>query len=291
MHKPSNSNHPLFTPLEDLELSESIVMCVYGASGSGKTHFAGSAGFEGRAAMLNIGGGIATLRNAIFRQKYPLAEKMIVATIHETMNPKVATGYNQCEDAVRFLFNQRLDDWDTLIVDDMTALRRFALNLALEINQKGDRSKTKATFEKDEIALVTVADFGTEMQLTEKFILELIGLCKEANKHLICTAHERNNYGKAPSIGAEQPVTKTMPGFTGKTFPDSVTGHFDITWHAEVVGGGANTHRQMRTVGSESITVNTKLGGLFKEIERDIDFPEVLRRVKEGKLLDNSKKR
>jgi hypothetical protein len=278
----SNESPVKFQTLDEYNPGQSVVQLIYGASGSGKTQYAGSAGHQGRAVFINIGGGAVTLKNPIFRKKYPLAGGMIMVTVDEDVNPANAEAYDKVTSTLEWLFNNKLDQFDSVIVDDITALRRFAMNKGIELNGKVDKSKTKTIFKNEDIALVGVQDYAAEMSLTEAFIIELVAMCKIAGKHLVMTAHERNLFAPPATIGGEPVLKKTMPGFTGKTFPDAVTGLFDCTWHAEAVGAGTNTAFRMRTLGSESLTCNTKWGGIFKPTEDGLDFPTVVARIQEA---------
>jgi DNA replication protein DnaC len=53
---------------QDMIPKDSDTMLIYGSSGSGKTHFAGS--FGDRTLYINIGSGISTLYGAKFQSMY-----------------------------------------------------------------------------------------------------------------------------------------------------------------------------------------------------------------------------
>jgi hypothetical protein len=118
------------------------------------------------------------------------------------------------------------------------------------------------------------------MDLVEKFVLTYIRMCKEAHKHLIMTAHERITFNPPTSLGAEPTINHIKPGFTGRTFPDAVTGHFDLVWHAEKIGGGEQIKYRMRTLGDSSLTAHTKWGGIFPTLLESPKFLDVVAKIR-----------
>lgn len=265
--------------LSELKKGSSIAILFYGGSGCGKTNFCGTAG--SRALGINIGGGISTIQS----EKFKLANNNpdpIIETITEEAVPDKAIAFDRVCDILDVYLSKQLNDFDTVWIDDITALRRFALNKGLEVNQKLGKSKSRAIGKEYDVVVSTVQDYGIEMSLMEQFVIEYISICRSANKHLIMTAHERINFNAPTAIGAEPTVSSIKPGFTGRTFPDAVTGHFDLVWHAEKLGGGEQIKYRARTVGDGSLTAHTKIG-VFPTILEKPNFLEVVKKIQEGK--------
>lgn len=265
--------------LNDIERGTSIIMLAYGGSGVGKTHFCGSAG--SRSLIINIGGGIATLQSKGFRNNNKDYNPFI-ETISEDAVPTAAKAFDEVCNVIDQYLSKQSGDFDTIIVDDVTALRRFAMNKGLEINQKLGKSKSASTSKMFDIPIVAVQDYGIEMQLMESFTLEYIRLCKEANKHLIMTAHERVSFNTPTSIGGEPTINSIKPGFTGRLFPDAVTGHFDLVWHFEKMGGGEQIKYRARTIGDNNLTAHTKWSGIFSILEPNPNFLDIIKKIKEN---------
>jgi hypothetical protein len=262
--------------LSDLEIGESIIQLYYGGSGTGKTTYCGSAG--SRSLIINIGGGLTSIQSSAWRKLHP-NHNPFVETIVEEGQPKVAKAFDQVCDIMDTYLKAHGDEIDTFIIDDITALRRFAMNKGLEVNQKLGRSKSKNTSDQYDVNIITVQDYNLEMQLIEQFVVEYIGICRAAKKHLIMTAHERITYNTPQTIGAEPTVSSIKPGFTGRTFPDAVTGYFDLVWHAEKLGGGERINYRARTIGDGSLTAHTKFRGIFPVIYENPDFLDVVKKI------------
>ncbi len=266
--------------LSEIEVGESVVMLVYGPSGSGKTHFAGTAG--SRTLIANTGVGIVTLKSPGFKARHPGVDP-IVETVYEGILPDKAAGHDQlCDLLDRYLDpkNPEFNEYDTVVIDDATALRRMAMNKALEINADLDKSKSLTASRKHGSLVVAVQDYGEEMAIVDQFITDYIMLCKKHNKHFILLAHERNEYGKAAGIGQPKPLIKTRPGFTGQTFPDSVTGHFDHVWYLETQGGGDRVFYYARTAGDSALTAKTRWDGVFPVRIQNPNFLNVVKTIR-----------
>jgi hypothetical protein len=116
------------------------------------------------------------------------------------------------------------------------------------------------------------------MSLMEQFVIHYISRCKELNKHLIMTAHQRISYNPPTTIGGEQTIANIKPGFTGKTFPDYITGFFDLVWHAEKLGGGEQIKYRARTSGDSALTAHTKIGS-FPTLLENPNFQSVVKSI------------
>lgn len=266
--------------LSEMPQGASVTCLYYGGSGVGKTNFCGTAG--SRALGINIGGGLATIQNPNFRKRHPNVNP-IIETIFEESIPVKATAFDAVGDVLDSYMNDpvKLDEVDTFWVDDITALRRFAMNKGLEVNQQLNKSKSLAAAQKHDFLVVAVQDYQAEMSLMEQFVIHYVSRCKELNKHLIMTAHQRVTYNPPTAIGGEQTVNNIKPGFTGKTFPDYITGNFDLVWHAEKLGGGEGIKYRARTVGDNSLTAHTKIG-LFPTLLENPNFLDVVKKIREG---------
>jgi hypothetical protein len=286
-------NNPSFKirRLSEIERDESICILLWGGAGTGKTYFCGTAG--SRTLFINIGVGIATLKSPDFTKRYQADP--VVVDIDEKLdeyllkNPEVLSkndvswAFDLVTDAVDLAIDgEYKDEVDTIVVDDATALRRIAMNKGIMWSEQWRKSETRKNFVKSDLLMPDITDYPFEMDLVEQFVAGTIKKCKAAGKHLIITAHEREIYGKPARIGDPPPLLKVRPGFTGKTFPDEVVQYFDLTWRTQAVGGGSNVVYRIRTVGDENMVAKSRWGGIFNVEEKDLSFPEVVRRIREG---------
>jgi len=278
-----------FEYLNETPPYESVIMLYYGGSGVGKTVFVGSAG--PRTLIINIGQGEVVLKTPWARNRFYKSGFPIIATINEEKDPKTgyfiaADAFDKVKDAIEWGLDKFPDRFDTIAVDDATALKAFAMNKGLELNEDFNRSRTLAMSktEKSQGAYVpAVQDYGAEMDLIDDFMDSTKRICRAEKKHFIMTAHERYIYKKMKDqsgkvIGEE--VDKVRPGFTGKTFPDEITAHFDLVWHAEVVRTTQGAIYRCHTEDSMGIKAKSRYPETFKNPHLHPDFLKVVATIK-----------
>lgn len=252
-------------------------MLLYGSSKTGKTYFAGTAG--SRTLYLNTGDGLETLLSPAFTRRYPESNGMIIADIREAGATTTADAF----DAVCRVIDNALEnlsgEFDTVVLDEASALRRFALNKAMELNTQARTSGTRKS-RMDTFVKPDIGDYGLEMQMIEWFLGTYIPIFKEARKNFLMIAHERQVYGKPPKIGDEAPLIKVLPGFTGKTFPDTVPAYFDDVWRSETAG--SNVYR-VRTYGNDKQVGGNRHGGVFEQTESDPNYLKLLNKIRSAR--------
>jgi len=270
--------------LNDIPMgTEPINLLLYGSSGSGKTAFCGSAG--DRTLIISPSNGLATLKSKWFHDTFksnPFIEEVPLDDVTS------AKSYDRYCDIIDLYLEKRADEIDTIIVDDATTFRRAAMNKGLELGGKLNISKTKSKMEaiKTDVVVPAVQDFGMEMRLVEMFVRGTADLCKSKGKHFILTAHERLLMEKGLNIGDVPTIRRIMPGFTGQTFPDDITGLFDMTWHTEVKGSGDKTFYQIRTQGDSVIVAKTRYAGIFPAfLEKQPLFTDVVKLIQSNTPL------
>jgi hypothetical protein len=262
---------------------ESWIVMVYGPSKTGKTYFAGTAG--ARSLFLNVGDGIETLMAPGFTQRYPESKNMIIADIRETRPDNVAEAFDKLTDTLDHALKVFPDKFDTVILDEATAFRKYAMNKATELNTEARTRNTSRAKRTEDFVKPDIGDYGTEMQMIEWFLGQYVPKFKEAGKHFLMLAHERQLFAKPGKIGDEPVLKKVQPGFTGKTFPDTVPAYFDDVWHSEQVGGGTNVVYRFRTAGDEGEVGGSRHSGIFSVVETDPNFQQMLSRIKAAQPL------
>lgn len=262
-----------FTTVDESNTEKSTTMLVYGASGSGKTWFAGTAG--PRTLYINLGKGLVTLNMPGFKKANPSsgADKMIVRNLAEKLGtsglPDAPILFDATCAAIDLGLSKFRDAFDNIVVDDMSYLRRGALNKALAFNQKTGKSQTQSTIDRYDVQIAAVQDFGVEMNLIEQFCAGYTTIAKEAEKNLILLAHERITLTKPlnkdgnPILGVPSVISSIRPGFTGEKFPDEIIKYFDCVWRTYVVGASTARSYRILTEGNEQISAKTRANGLF----------------------------
>lgn len=282
-----NKENISFGSLESEPVGDSISALIYGGSKVGKTVFVGSAG--PRTLIINIGDGIETLKSQWAKERFYKDGYPIITTIREERDPKTglylsANAYDKVCDAIDVALRDFSSKFDTIAVDDATQMRAFAMNKGLEINSDFNRSKTLEMAKKnDGHYVVSVQDYAAEMDLIEKFIAGTISVCKTYNKHFILTAHERHIFKKVRDntgkvMGEE--IDKIRPAFTGKTFPDDITGYFDLVWNLTVARTGQGAVYRAYTEDSMTIKAGTRFPGVFKSLEVNPNFLDAVSRIR-----------
>lgn len=275
-----------FKRLKERKPGESWILLVYGPSKAGKTFFGGTAG--PRTLFINIGEGIDTLLSPAFTTRYPDAKDMIVADVRESEGGK-ALAFDEITDVIDEALKSFPDKFDTIVIDEATAFRKFALNRGMELNTEARTRGSSRGSRTEDFVTAEVGDYGKEMQLIEWFLATYIPKFKAAKKHFVLLAHERQTFGKPAKIGDDPILKRITPGFTGKTFPDAVPVYFDDVFRMEVVGGGTNVAYRIRTAGSEIEMGGVRHGGIFDATEQNPNFLQMLAKVQAGVMRKSTR--
>ncbi len=283
MTNPKVENPFVFQKVSELPPAEALSTCIYGASGTGKTDMAGSAP---RPLIINTGNGEETLKGPSFKERRK-ADPIIV-TITEAQVRNAWTGFYKVGDCIDYALETMGDQFDTVVLDDLTTLNKFGLNTAVDMNGDSGRSNTKATYAKRNVYLPAMQDFGTQMGLIDWFFGTYIPILKQAKKHFIVLAHERWSYTKPKGKGDVPQLIGISPHVTGADKnPDGLAGYFDNVWRTTKVNG--EIYRVI-TQGDEVVRAKTRTGGTLNVKETNPDFSEMLSRMQSGKLLVPIKK-
>lgn len=279
-----------FKTFDQYNPDESITALWYGGFGSGKTEAAGSAGE--RTLYIDVGKSGTTFhspgykgRKGAFKGLYvPISD---APSKSSSLVPE-ATGFDAVCDTIDQALEKESARFDTIVVDEATRLRSFAMNKGIRINSFTEKSKTLNAAIKNDVIIPAVQDYGAEMSLVEQFCNGYTDICKRYGKHFILIAHERHIYNKPSKIGEQPSLQRILPGFTGQTFPDSIANIFDLVWHFECVN---QDKFYARTVGTSNtaevgvleagVAAKTRFSGIFAEKEYNVSWPNVLKRIRE----------
>lgn len=268
-----------FKRVSELAPAEASTTCVYGASGAGKTEFSATAP---RALIINTGNGEETLKGADFKARRKV-DPLIVSIIDKQDDKKLWTGYYAVCDVIDVALKTMSDQFDTVVLDDLSAFRRFAMNSAIDMNGEAERSKTVFQAKEWNIALPTQSDWGTEKNFVTWFATTYMPILKAANKHLIVIAHDRLTFTKAKK-GEDARLIAVSPSVTGADKnPDEFAQYFDNVWHLSKAG---RTTYKLQTQGDAIVRAKTRIGGVLKEVEENPNFSDLLARLQSGKLLN-----
>lgn len=277
-----------FKRLSARKPGESWIQMVYGPSKTGKTFYAGTAG--PRTLFINIGDGIETLESPLFKSKYPASREMITVEIQKMELKSVDEAFDTICNVVDHALAKFPETFDTIVLDEATALRKYALNKAMTLNTQARTQGSRRGNRTDEYVKAELGDFGVEMDMIEWFLGTYIPIFKERKKHFLMLAHERQIYGKPAKQGDEPILQRVVPGFTGKTFPDKVPAFFDDVFHSKVkMDASSNAYYSLETAGSEKMMAGVRHNGIFDTIEPNPNFQNFLLRIKNSQSISKSK--
>ena len=262
---------------------EGVQMFLYSENGAGKTFWAGGAGDDW--IYITDRNGILTLKSKLFKDKVGTNPFIVELVPDESpTQPKMFDALRNQIDG--FLAPATKNDWRGIIIDDINAVRIAARNKAVDLNGVSGKSKTAVNMTSGkfkDIIIPTMADFGTEMGLVESFLRQTTEGLREEGKHSIVGAHQRLYRTKGDNT-----IVAIKPLLTGADTPDSIPGIFDLVWYMRIVGSGSNVKRELVTEPEGGIMAKTRLGGLFKPIERDLTAKQTFARIekwlKEGTI-------
>ena len=302
--RPSTTKAPAtsFVKLDEMKSGETVTALAYGGSKVGKTWLAGTTG--SRTLYISTGDGTDTLKSPLFRQLNPGFNPTVV-DIREKLGISgipvagIVEAFDLMCDSIDYAFTNFVNEFDTVVVDELSATRRHALFKGLELSQQMGRSRTWDKTKQFEIILPAGQDFGAEMSLIEQFLAGAISLCERNGKHLLVLAHQRYLMVKPKDekgnviFGEPAVIKEIRPAVTGAQFPDTISAMFDNVWHCEKVGGGdQGTAYRVRVYGDEITVAGSRHAGILPTVIVKPNFQEILEAIKLGQpLMDLRKKR
>jgi len=261
--------------LSNITLTESVTLLNYAAPGNGKTHLAGSAG--SRNLIFTDLNGMVTLKNPVFLSQFPGCDPW-VEEIPRDMDLASAKAYDYMADRINYWFENHMDKFDVVTIDDADQLRAASLVRAVATNKAEGKSETGTKIGKYKIIMPAIQDFGTEMGYVEGFIANLISHCKIYNKHLIVNAHEKIIYNKDGGPNKEPTVKKIVPDFTGKASPEAILDYFDLVFRITRVGKHPSATLRYQCHPDEMHAAKDRYS-VFKTYEDKLTFPAILKRI------------
>lgn len=275
----------LIPRLSDIPRGDSVTQLIYGPSGTGKTDYLGTCG--DRTLYFECENRLATIQGEGFKKRRGNWNP-IIYQIHEDFMPDAgAQALDKIALTIKEADKNFKDQFDIIAIDGATAFNRFAMNKGLELNQKLSKSKTKEVLDRlgsgVDPTSVAVQDYGIQMTLVENFILQVNEYVRKEKKHFIMTAHERISFKEKSNPTALEVIDRIRPGFSGRTFPDSIPGMFDMVWYFEVVGSGEQSVYRAVTEGDRALVAKTCFNGLFPIKVVNPNFLDIVRKIQESK--------
>jgi len=208
--------------------------------------------------------------------------------LNEKRMPKKATLFDQICKAIDWWLENRIDDWDTMVIDDVSNSRKAAMFKGFEINQLAGLSKAQSKTELHGVPMPGIQDFGQEMNIMQWFVESYIEILEEAKKNFLVLAHERYTFSKPKDskgnviIGDKDIIDGIRPAFVGRTMPDDITTNFDEVWHLTKIGSADSAIVKLDCYGNDQILANTRHAGILKSFEKNPNFKEIMERIRKS---------
>jgi hypothetical protein len=278
------SSIPEPVSFDTYHFGESVITMLYGPSGSGKTETAATADSpEARALIVNTGNGMETLGSTGFRARHPNCKPDIV-DVREEIGNRGYVDTPMVYDMVCNVIEAQLDKkkYKTIIIDDLTSLRRGAINKAMDVNAATGKSTSKAVSKKLRVNIVAVQDFGMEMSLVSQFIAAYSDIFKSEKVNLIILAHERLYYKKA-GIGEPAVLYRIRPAVTGQTFPDDIPQFFDVIGYCHTYHSGGKSIYKVKFSLDNMILAKNRFGGVgYDDVVDNFNFTTFLNTIQKS---------
>jgi len=257
--------------VSDIPVGTNLSAILYGKKGCGKTTFAASAG--DRTVFMYTGAGISgakTLMSPWFKEKF--GTNPFIVELHEELDsnrmPKKATLLDQLTKGIDWWLENRIDDWDTMVIDDAANTRKAAMFKGFEINQAAKLSDAWTRSNLYTIPMPGIQDYGQEMKIMQWLVETYIEILEAAGKNFLILAHERYTFSKSKDskgnviVGDSDIISSIRPGFVGKTLPDDITANFDEVWHLTKIGMGDSGIVKLDCYGDDQILASTRHAGV-----------------------------
>jgi hypothetical protein len=275
-------------PVDASIIGEREKILLYGAGGVGKTFTAGT--MPGNVFFIVFGGPneVKTLMSPDFRGKHPEKEgKLFYDFTTEPLGKrghfKSADAYDQACDLLDEAL--RLEEkgdfaFDSLVIDSATGLRRFAMNKAMEVNfhraTSGTTKTALARLRDENIIIPGDNDWMSEMSLTTQFMDWVFRM----DKHVCVCTHVWETKKRDRASG-ETIISDQKPLFTGKNREEIPT-MFDNVWYVSSISKGRGIIAQLQTVGDNTTSAKTRMGGALAPVERDPDLTKIIKKLQKA---------
>lgn len=273
--------------IDDSIIGDREKFLFYGPPGSGKTFAALTGPSPTYCIVFGGPNELKTARSLDFRNKYPELEGQLF--FDHTVEPTGERGHfieavafdQACDYLDEALELERKGDFqfETLVIDSATGLRRFAMNKAMEVNYHRAKDKSTTALKRLRDANIIIPgdnDYMSEMSLTMQFIDWIFQLDK--NVVVVTHEHQTKKFNRA---SREVIIQGLKPLFTGN-HREYLPAIFDNVWHFTPVQAGRGIQGEAQTVGNDVIYAKTRMGGVLSPMERDVNLRSIIKRFRDA---------
>lgn len=283
--------------LDDSVIGEKEKFLIYGDGGTGKTFSALTLPPPIYVVVFGGENELKTMRSPDYRNKYPEMEGQIYfdcvqEQLGEMGHFVSATAYDQAclliDEALRQSEAGDLPEFQSIVIDSATGLRRYAMNKAMEVNYTRTSTKGKTALDRlrdQNIIIPGDNDYMSEMSLTSQFMDWVFDL----PYHVCVTTHvwldkEFNRKTRETTIRSRKPL------FTGN-LREYVPTKFDNVWYFDAVASGKSVINRAQTVGDDQTFAKTRMGGILGQKIQDVNFRDVIAKFKAAEKKLKAKKK
>lgn len=267
--------------LSETELGKTFIGLVYSDPGFGKTEFLASVNTD-RAVFFTDANGIRTTRNTRVKVLYPLFNPEIELVTMDRSLTDIKC-FNLIKSRLEYWFDKRLADFDWILIDDMTTLRKAAgLQAIKDLQGAGSNTLSKAQEGSGRnVPKFAKQDMGREITLVDFFFDELAQQCRLHNKNLLVASHERAVYSKTGE-DKDETLKAICPNVIGKAAPKALLNTFDFVFRINRIGKGATAKLEFQCHPSDIIAAKDR-DFVFKTYEDNLTMPIVLKKIADAK--------
>lgn len=267
---------------EENLLGEAEKILIYGEYGTGKTELWATAPEPIYALIVGPRNELKTLQSPGFKARHGERDITYDFVQEEFSNRgvfKTASAFDKACDHLDTALKLR-DKGDlpfkTLVIENTTTLLNVQTNKVLEIGRGSRENKALSKLRDQNILFLSDGDYGGVQSLMR----QLVNWVYNLPVHTILVAHEKveSNMNRETR---QQTITRVSPNFIGQQRTE-IPGLFDNVWRTTVEGSGRSALFRVNTVGDDVIACKTRVGGVLKEKELNLDISAAIEKMTKG---------
>lgn len=260
-------------------LGEAEKILLYGEYGTGKTELWATAPEPIYALIVGPRNELKTLQSPGFQSRHGKKD-ITYDFVQENFGRrgvfKQAEAFDRACDMLDHAWDLRKKGdlpFNTLVIENTTTLLNVQTNKVLEIGRGSRENKALAKLRDQNILFLSDGDYGGVQSLMRQIVNWVYNL----PVHTILVAHEKVEATMNRET-RQQAITRISPNFIGQQRTE-IPGLFDNVWRCTVEGGGKSALFRVNTVGDDVIACKTRVGGVLKEKELNLNISKAIERM------------
>lgn len=289
----STTSDKLFIPDQTLDVRDLVrpkITMIYGAGGGGKTVMAST--YPAPQVWLDMDEGMDSIMWAVKEGicphpiedgKLPWLRRAVPAdTLDDKRKLKEATGYWQAVTKINeWCSDEQIGTWNTLVIDPITTISRYAMTAGLEISGKYPKvekpySESGKHTKASGVLLIGIQDYKPAQSFVQQFVDFLRKVAKEHRKWVVLIAHEHDKTKPSEKIGEEPALVGVEPEFFGKQRHE-ITKEIDEVYHINNWGTKDKPNFKIQTVKDGFTLAKSRFGCL--DVKEEPNYQTIRKKV------------